>query len=444
MMTHKTFNASGLMQGNNQPDRSFYGLGIAPKILGILERIKFKVPTPIQFKAIPLAIEGKDVIGIAQTGTGKTHAFAIPMVQRLAKMKGAGLVLAPTRELAVQIDEAFQGVAHPFGMKTACLIGGAPMHGQIQALRKSPRIVIATPGRLIDHMGQWNFMPNEVVMLVLDEADRMLDMGFAPQITKILRFLPKDRQTMLFSATIPKEIMQIAAAYMKLPVSVEIAPSGTTVELVTQELFIVKKEAKLRLLSKLLAQYHGSVLLFSRTKHNARKITMSIRDMGYSTAEIHSNRSLGQRREALDGFKSGRYKVLVATDIAARGIDVIGIELVVNYDLPEDAENYVHRIGRTARAGCRGHAISFATPDQSRDVRDIEKLIRSTLPVSKHPEMPSEEFAKFGHEAPRRDFKRYQSQKRNGVPFRSKPGVPWDRILSTDAKSRHRDKFRSH
>jgi len=432
------------MQGNNQPDRSFYGLGIAPKILGILERIKFKVPTPIQFKAIPLAIEGKDVIGIAQTGTGKTHAFAIPMVQRLAKMKGAGLVLAPTRELAVQIDEAFQGVAHPFGMKTACLIGGAPMHGQIQALRKNPRIVIATPGRLIDHMGQWNFMPNEVVMLVLDEADRMLDMGFAPQITKILRFLPKDRQTMLFSATIPKEIMQIAAAYMKLPVSVEIAPSGTTVELVTQELFIVKKEAKLRLLSKLLAQYHGSVLLFSRTKHNARKITMSIRDMGYSTAEIHSNRSLGQRREALDGFKSGRYKVLVATDIAARGIDVIGIELVVNYDLPEDAENYVHRIGRTARAGCRGHAISFATPDQSRDVRDIEKLIRSTLPVSKHPEMPSEEFAKFGHEAPRRDFKRYQSQKRNGVPFRSKPGVPWDRILSTDAKSRHRDKFRSH
>jgi len=444
MMTHKTTNANSLPQGNSQPDRSFYGLGIAPKILGILERIKFKVPTPIQFKAIPIAIEGKDVIGIAQTGTGKTHAFAIPMVQRLAHRKGVGLVLAPTRELAVQIDEAFQGIAHSFGMKTACLIGGAPMPGQIQALRKNPRIVIATPGRLIDHMGQWNFMPNEVTMLVLDEADRMLDMGFAPQITKILKFLPKDRQTMLFSATIPKEIMEIAAAYMKLPVSVEIAPSGTTVELVTQELFIVKKEAKLRLLSKLLAQYHGSVLLFSRTKHNARKITMSIRDMGYRAAEIHSNRSLGQRREALDGFKSGRYKVLVATDIAARGIDVIGIELVVNYDLPEDAQIYVHRIGRTARAGCRGHAISFATPDQSRDVRDIEKLIRSTLPVSKHPEMPSEEFAKSGHEASRRDFKRYQSQRRNGTPFRSKPGVPWDRILSTDAKSRRRDKFRSH
>jgi len=411
-MTHKTTNTSSISQGGNQSDRSFYGLGIAPKILDILAHIKFKVPTPIQFKAIPLAIEGKDVIGIAQSGTGKTHSFAIPMVQRLVKMKGIGLVLAPTRELAIQIDEAFQGIAHSFGMKTACLIGGAPMFGQIQALRRNPRIVIATPGRLLDHMGRWNFLPDNVTMLVLDEADRMLDMGFAPQITKILRFLPKDRQTMLFSATIPKEIMEIAATYMKLPVSVEIAPSGTTAEHVTQELFIVKKEAKPRLLGKLLAQYHGSILLFSRTKHNARKIKMSIRDMGYSAAEMHSNRTLSQRREALEGFKSGRYKVLVATDIAARGIDVTGIELVINYDLPEDAENYVHRIGRTARAGCRGHAISFATPEQNRDVRDIERLIRLTLPVSKHPEIPPEEFVKLRDEAPRRNLKRYQSQKR--------------------------------
>ncbi len=411
-MRHETANKGITAQMFNQGMRSFYGLGIAPKILDILERIKFKAPTPIQSKAIPLAIEGKDVIGIAQTGTGKTHAFAIPMVQRLAQRKGTGLVLVPTRELAVQIDEAFHWIAHSFGMKTACLIGGAPMQGQTQALRKNPRIVIATPGRLLDHMSQWNFLPAEVTMLVLDEADRMLDMGFAPQITKILRFLPKDRQTMLFSATIPKEIIQIAATYMKLPVSVEIAPSGTTVELVTQELFIVKKEAKQRLLSKLLAQYHGSVLLFSRTKHNARKITMSIRDMGYRAAEIHSNRSLSQRREALDGFKSGRFKVLVATDIASRGIDVTGIELVINYDLPEDAQNYVHRIGRTARAGCRGHAISFATPDQRRDVRDIEKLIRSTLPVSKHPEISSEEFSESRHEPLRKNVIRHQSQRR--------------------------------
>jgi ATP-dependent RNA helicase RhlE len=376
-----------------QAGADFYGLGIAPKILDILESLKFKVPTPIQLKAIPLAIEGKDIVGIAQTGTGKTHSFAIPMVQRLVQKKGIGLVLAPTRELAIQIDEAARVLAHAFGMKTACLIGGAPMDPQVAALRKDPRVVIATPGRLIDHMSQWNFLPDSVVMLVLDEADRMLDMGFAPQIEKILRFLPKERQTMLFSATMPKEIMNIAAKYMKLPLSVEIAPSGTTSEKVTQELFIVKKEAKAQLLKKLLMQYHGSVLLFSRTKHNARKIVKSIRGMGHSASEIHSNRSLSQRREALEGFKSGKYRVLVATDIASRGIDVSGIQLVINYDLPEDAENYVHRIGRTARAGHKGHAISFATPDQGNDVRDIEKLIKASLPVSKHAELTLDKFS---------------------------------------------------
>ena len=392
---------------------SFYGLGIVPKILDILEHIKFKVPTPIQERAIPPAIQGKDIIGVAQTGTGKTHSFAIPMVQLLGQKAGVGLVLAPTRELAIQIDEACRPLAHAFGMKTACLIGGAPMYDQIVALRKNPRIVIATPGRLIDHIGQWNFIPEQVVMLVLDEADRMLDMGFAPQIDKILRFLPRERQTMLFSATIPKEIMAIAAKHMKLPVSVEIAPSGTTAEKVTQELFIVKKEAKLRLLSKLLARYHGAVLLFSRTKFNAKKITRSIKDMGYNAAEMHSNRSLNQRREALDGFKSGKYKVLVATDIAARGIDVTGIELVINYDLPEDAQNYVHRIGRTARAGHQGHAVSFATPDQSRDVRDIEKLIRYTLPVSKHPDLPQEQFIESRGSVVQAKPRRYPDRRQN-------------------------------
>ncbi|MFH0876696.1 MAG: DEAD/DEAH box helicase [Candidatus Omnitrophota bacterium] len=394
---HKQNQPHSDVQAAGNAGQSFFGLGIAPKILEILERIKFKVPTPIQEKAIPMAIQGKDVVGIAQTGTGKTHAFAIPMVQILAQKKGVGLVLAPTRELAIQIDEAFRHLAHAFGMKTACLIGGAPMQPQVQALRRNPRIVVATPGRLIDHMGQWNFLPQDVVMLVLDEADRMLDMGFAPQINKILKFVPRERQTMLFSATIPKEIMEIASKYMKLPVSVEIAPSGTTVVDVTQELFIVRKDTKLRLLGKLLAQYRGSVLLFSRTKHNARKIARSLRDMGFRAVEMHSDRSLAQRREALEGFKSGRYRVLVATDIAARGIDVIGIELVVNYDLPEDAENYVHRIGRTARAGLKGRAISFATPDQSRDVRDIEKLIRASLPIVRHPEIATEQFDASSH-----------------------------------------------
>ncbi len=387
-------------------------MGIAPKILSILEEIKFKTPTPIQSKTIPLAIEGKDIIGIAQTGTGKTHSFAIPMVQRLMQVKGIGLVLAPTRELAIQINEAFSNLSRAFNIKTACLIGGASMQDQVTALRKNPRIIIATPGRLLDHMKRWNVVLDDTAMLVLDEADRMLDMGFAPQIQQILRFVPKDRQTMLFSATIPKEIIQMAAQHMKLPLSVEIAPSGTIAERVTQELFIVKRDNKLQLLSKILSQYHGSILLFSRTKHNARKIAKSIRDMGHRAIEMHSDRSLNQRREALEGFKSGKYKVLVATDIAARGIDVIGIELVLNYDLPEDAQNYVHRIGRTGRAGHKGHAISFATPDQKRDVNDIEKLIRVTLPISKHPQVPSEQFSNFASHHQSNPHKNFKSFKR--------------------------------
>ncbi|MFH1093176.1 MAG: DEAD/DEAH box helicase, partial [Candidatus Omnitrophota bacterium] len=383
---------NNLAQTNDQSIPNFYGMGIAPRILDILDSIKFKVPTPIQVQTIPLAIEGKDVVGIAQTGTGKTLSFAIPMVQCLAGKKGTGLVLAPTRELALQIEEAFQPIVASFKMEAVCLIGGAPMEPQVRALRRNPRIIIATPGRLIDHMSNWNVLPQEVEMLVLDEADRMLDMGFLPQIELILQHLPKERQTMLFSATMPKEIVDIAAKYMQLPVSVEIAPSGTMADNITHELYIVKKSAKMDLLRQVLSQYHGPVLLFSRTKHNSVRLTRAIRGMGHRAAEIHSNRTLEQRRAALEGFKSGKYKVLVATDIASRGIDVTGIELVINYDIPDDASNYVHRIGRTARAGHKGHAISFAMPDQKRDVEDIEKLIKSTLPVSKHPKVPSEEF----------------------------------------------------
>ena len=345
------------------------------------------------------------MIGVAQTGTGKTLAFAIPVIQRLAQSKGRCLILAPTRELAIQIDETFQKIAPVFGIKTAVLIGGAAMGLQIQALRKFPRVIIATPGRLIDHMERHTIMLADVNIVVLDEADRMLDMGFLPSIEQILKSIPRNRQTLLFSATIPPEIVKIAAAHMKLPISVEVAPSGTTVEGVVQELFIVKRESKRRLLEKILAQYHGSVLLFTRTKIGAKKTTRLIRDMGHKAAEIHSDRTLGQRREALEGFKRGRYRILVATDIAARGIDVVGIELVINFDLPEDAENYVHRIGRTARAGLEGRAISFATPDQGLDVKSIEKLIKRALPVSEHPELPKEIFVEGSTYAPRHGYR---------------------------------------
>jgi len=371
---------------------SFDGLGIAPRVLEVLDRLKFKTPTPIQQKAIPPGIEGKDLVGIAQTGTGKTIAFAIPMVQRLSQGRDKGLVLVPTRELAFQVDETFQKIGPAFGLRSAEVVGGASMGQQIQALRRNARVIIATPGRLIDHMDQRTVMLADVRVLVLDEADRMLDMGFLPQIQRILRFVPRDRQTMLFSATMPEAIARIAASHMKLPINVEIAPSGTLVEKVTQELFIVRREMKNVLLRKLLEQYRGSVLIFTRTKIGARRTARDVRAMGFNATDVHSDRTLAQRREALEGFKTGRYRVLIATDIAARGIDVTGIELVVNYDLPEDAENYVHRIGRTARAGHKGHAISFATPDQAADVRSIERLIRTALPISEHPEVPIERF----------------------------------------------------
>jgi ATP-dependent RNA helicase RhlE len=386
----------------NQPGATspvFYGMGIAPKLLETLEHLNYSTPTPIQHKSIPIAIQGTDVIGIAQTGTGKTLAFGIPLIQRLAQTKGQGLVLLPTRELALQVDETFQKIGRGINLRTAILIGGAAMGPQKSALARKPHVIIATPGRLIDHMEQKTLHLRDVSVLVLDEADRMLDMGFAPQINRILEAVPQQRQTMLFSATMPADIVKIATRHMKLPVRVEIARAGTASERVEQELFVVRKEDKTRLLQKLLDEYHGTVLVFSRTKHGAKKITRSVKGMGHSAAEIHSNRSLAQRREALEGFKNGKYRVLVATDIAARGIDVKGIELVVNYDLPDNPEDYVHRIGRTGRAGREGRAISFATPDQGSDVRAIERLTRVRLPLTKLPELPAERKTHFVEES---------------------------------------------
>jgi ATP-dependent RNA helicase RhlE len=371
---------------------NFYGLGIAPKLLNKIESIGYSTPTPIQHKAIPFGIDGKDIVGIAQTGTGKTLAYGIPMIQRLNQTSGKGLVLAPTRELAIQIRAALLPFTQAFHMATAVLIGGERMGKQITALKRKPRIIVATPGRLIDLMGQKFVKLNDVTVLVLDEADRMLDMGFAPQIEKIIRLVPKKRQTMLFSATMPTAIVQIASAHMRMPVRTEIAPSGTAAEGVSHEVFVVEKKLKGALLEKLLEQYRGSVLIFTRTKRGAERVRRTLKKAGFAAAEIHSDRTLPQRREALNGFKSGKYRILVATDIAARGIDVEGIELVVNYDLPDEPGSYVHRIGRTGRAGMEGKAISLATPDQGSDVRNIEKLIKISISLSEHPEIPGKQF----------------------------------------------------
>lgn len=365
-------------------ETGFNGLGITPEFLKILEENNFLIPTPIQHQAIKPAIEGKDVVGIAQTGTGKTLAFGLPLLQRLRGTSGVGLVVLPTRELAIQVDEMLQTIGGPLGLATAIIIGGESMGRQVMNLRRRPNVIIGTPGRLMDHIERKTLKLDEVKVIVLDEADRMLDIGFEPQIRKIFTLIPKERQAMLFSATMPSEIVKIAGAYMTSPVRVEVAPAGTATELVEQEIFLVKKEEKIYLLGKILDENPGSVLLFVRTRHSAHRLTTALREMNYKATEIHSDRSLGQRKDALAGFKSGAYRILVATDIAARGIDVRGIKMVINFELPDNTQDYVHRIGRTGRAGETGKAISFAMPDQKRDVRDIERLIRKEIPVKSH------------------------------------------------------------
>lgn len=373
------------LSANNTSTRDFSQLGISSAILQALHRQKIVMPTPIQQQSIPMGLDGKDILGIAQTGTGKTLAFGIPVLQGLDRFAGRALVLVPTRELAQQVAESLMPLARALHIRLCVLMGGASMSGQIRDLAQKPRLLIATPGRLIDHLQQGRLKLDDVSFLVLDEADRMLDMGFAPQIQQILRAIPKKRQTFLFSATMPSTLLKIATAHMTLPVHVEVAVAGTTASDIEQEIFMVSQESKLSLLERILQDYQGTVLVFARTKHGAKKITHVVRLMGHSAAEIHSNRSQAQRREALSGFKSGRYRILVATDIAARGIDVQNIELVVNFDLPDNSDDYVHRIGRTGRAGQKGKAVSFVTPRQKHGLRTIERLIRKTLTIKPLP-----------------------------------------------------------
>lgn len=369
------------MSRNELEQHDFYGLGISSGLLKRIDALGFEHPTPIQYKAIPIATSGEDMVGIAQTGSGKTLAYAVPAIQHIATTKQIGLVLLPTRELAVQVEETFKKIGGPSGLRTALVIGGTSPHPQIRQLKAKPHVIVATPGRLIDHIEQKRVNLSQVGILILDEADRMLDMGFAPQLKKILTVVPDNRQTMLFSATMPDAIAAITKEYMKKPLRIEVAKHGTTAKDISQEVIIVPRSDKMTILERLLKEYKGSVLVFSRTKHGATKIARKIRQMGHKADEIHSNRSQAQRQNALKGFSTGKYRILVATDIAARGIDVDNIELVINYDLPEQIEDYIHRIGRTGRAGRSGKAISFAAPEQKKDIAQIQQLINLTLPI---------------------------------------------------------------
>jgi len=365
---------------------SFDSLGLDAASLVALTRAGYEKPTPIQQKAIPAALAGRDLIGCAATGTGKTAAFVLPMVERLQGKKGTrALVLAPTRELAIQIAEHLEMFGRGRGIRGAVVIGGVGMMPQTRELREGHEVIIATPGRLNDHLEHGTAKLNNIEILVLDEADRMLDMGFRPQLDRILARLPKQRQTMLFSATMAGEVAEFASRYLKSPERVEIARSGTMPERASQRVFMVPREEKTALLLALLAEDEASTLVFTRTKRRADRVCHALDRAGIKVARIHADRSQGQRKMALDGFKKGAYRVLVATDIAARGIDVEEIAHVVNFDLPNVPEDYVHRVGRTARMASSGKASSFCSSEEKDQLRDIEKFTRRIIDVAQVP-----------------------------------------------------------
>jgi ATP-dependent RNA helicase RhlE len=360
----------------------FDELGLAPELVRAVTELGYEEPTPIQRLAIPVALEGKDVLGRAQTGTGKTAAFMLPTLHRLRGKEGLkALVLCPTRELAIQVYENAREYAKGSELFVGVVYGGTSVERDVRGLRAGYEVLVATPGRLIDHLERGNVDLSALEVLVLDEADRMLDMGFRPQIGEILRHCPKERQTLFFSATMPNEVKSLAYDSLRDPVTVEAAPQVATAEGVEQFVFPVQESKKTELLVKLLERPGmDSVLVFARTKFGADRVSAQLRRAGVSVEVMHGDRNMKERTGALDAFREGKVRVLVATDVAQRGIDVEGISHVVNYDAPKDPEGYVHRVGRTARAGATGEAITFMSGGEIGDVRAVELLLGYALP----------------------------------------------------------------
>ncbi|MBM3597202.1 MAG: DEAD/DEAH box helicase [Alphaproteobacteria bacterium] len=381
---------------------SFSDLGLHASILKALAAGSYDTPTPIQAQAIPHVLAGRDLLGIAQTGTGKTAAFALPILHRLAEVTAGGqrkrpapktcrvLVLSPTRELASQIAERFRFYGRHLNLSTVLVFGGVGGGPQIRAMAKGMDVLVATPGRLIDHMSAGFVRLDQVETVVLDEADHMLDLGFIHPIRRIVAALPARRQSLFFSATMPKEISGLAQSFLRDPVTVSVAPVATTVERVEQRVIMVDTERKRGVLTEILSDpAFTRALVFTRTKHGADRVARHLEVARIAASAIHGNKSQGQREQALDGFKAGRVRVLVATDIAARGIDVEAVSHVINFDLPNVPETYVHRIGRTARAGAAGIAISLCGNDERAYLRDIEKLIRQNIPMTDRRSAPA-------------------------------------------------------
>ena len=357
----------------------FTELNLCTTLKNNLARNNFTTPTPVQAQSIPPLLEGRDVVATAQTGTGKTLAFAIPLIEALCAMPRSKtvrvLILSPTRELAIQIEEAFRQLADGTRIRTAVVVGGMSEANQLRDIKAGAEVVIATPGRLCDYLQRRLVNLSQTTKIVLDEADRMLDMGFLPSLRQILKELPAVRQTMLFSATIERSVAHLIASYVKNPVRVEIGASTKPAEMVDLFCYEVDQRSKFDLLMHLLGEQEGPVLVFSRTKHGADKLTKFLERAKVSCTRIHGDRSQSQRNQALQGFKDGDFRVLVATDVAARGIHVDGIAHVVNYDLPQAAEDFIHRVGRTGRAGARGMSWTFAGPLERAEIRTIERLI---------------------------------------------------------------------
>ncbi|MGD9509713.1 MAG: DEAD/DEAH box helicase [Geminicoccaceae bacterium] len=368
---------------------SFSDLGLATPLLKALTAEGYTAPTPIQAQSIPYVLAGRDLLGIAQTGTGKTAAFALPILHRLAaNRRQVGphacrvLVLAPTRELASQIEDSFATYGAELPLSSTVVYGGVDIRRQQRAMSRGVDILVATPGRLVDHLGQRSIRLDQVEVVVLDEVDRMLDIGFIHAIRRVMSHVPRQRQCLFFSATLPKEIATLAGEFLRDPAKVSVAPVATTAERVAQSVVHVDQAAKKAVLAKVLGGPDVSrAIVFTRTKHRADQVTRHLQAAGIGAAAIHGNKSQNNRERALGGFKDGTTKVLVATDIAARGIDVDAVSHVVNFDLPDVPETYVHRIGRTARAGAEGQAIAFCSADEVANLRAIEKLIRQQVPV---------------------------------------------------------------
>lgn len=365
-------------------------MGLPPKLVARLKEMGIKDPTPIQKQAIPHALNGRDVMGLAQTGTGKTAAFGVPLVaqmladpRRPSPRSVRALVLAPTRELAQQIMVNLKGYCENTPLKAQMVVGGVSINAQIKRLERGVDMLVATPGRLLDLMDRRAVLLNETTFLVLDEADQMLDMGFIHDLRKISSVIPKERQTMLFSATMPKLMNEIANSYLVRPIRIEVSPPGKAADKVTQEVHFIAKAEKTSLLIELLAKHRGErALVFGRTKHGSEKLMKTLVKAGFDAASIHGNKSQGQRDRAIDGFKDGKVTVLVATDVAARGLDIPDVKHVYNYELPNVPDNYVHRIGRTARAGKDGAAIAFCAPDEMGELKAIQKTMGIAIPVA--------------------------------------------------------------